>query len=255
MRIALLPILFYVALAPAGKPAAALFDDTSRDTLFVLVFTGELGAWDDETHEAWADLDYHLESAMAKLVWRRLDLSRDKDASAWKRWNPGGKFMFLMRYRGKTVLTSTGVLGYSEILEALQAKGLVPPYPLIPDGFVATYRAIDSAAGVQYDYEFLDSNFSLQRFTPDDGLSTWSGSYRMAIDTLKFHFKSTRGGGKEAPEEVRHSCQFTWSRDTLTLLNTCPVAKACDDKSRKAWSAIAGKPNARSDRLVLVRGR
>jgi hypothetical protein len=256
MRFAASVLLLCLSAVSGGKPHVSLFDDSSKDTLFVLVFPPDEGEVGDDGDEAWSDLEYHVGSALAKrALWRWIEVSREKDPADWKRFNPKSQFMFVMRYRGKTVLTSTGVLEDSEIIRALQANGLVPPYPLIPDGFVATYRATDSAAGAQYEYEFLDSTFSLQRFTPDEGGTAWSGSYRMAIDTLKFHFKSSRRDGKETAGDERHACMFTWTRDTLMLLNPCPVVKACDSYRRNAWTAIAGKGNSQSGKLVLIRSR
>lgn len=250
MRATLVLILSIAALAIAGESATGLFDGKS-DSLFVLVFPNE-----KDEGESWADLEYHIQSALPKeTAWRWVEVKRDRDAADWTRFNPRGNLMFQMRHRGRVLLQSDGVMMDTEVRPVLQAKGLIPPDPLIPGGFAATYRTADSAAGTRHEYEFLDSNFTLERESPREGHADWSGAYRMAIDTLKFHFKTSRRDGKEIAQQVRHACTFTWTRDTLTLLNPCPVLKDCDDTRRKSWRAIAGEAHAKSDKLILLRSR
>lgn len=246
--------LLLAGLAAASSADEARFDDASRDTLFVLYFPNEPLRGDDSDPESWGDMRYHVEEALPKgTVWRYVEVARDRDGAAAARHNPRGESMFQMRYRGRTVLRSSGVMTHSDIRKALQSKGLLPPDSRIPDGFAATWRRSDAL--FNYDYEFLDSTFTLARETPDGRWRVLTGAYRMSADTLRFHLKASREGDKPTPEDSRHLCTFAWTRDTLFLHNPCPVAKACDTPRRKSWQTLAGEGQDQTDKLILTRAR
>ena len=122
------------ASASAATPLVRKLTDKKTDSVYVVYFHDPADDTTDGWGEVMNDFEYHTGEALKPIRnWRMVTVEKREDKFAYRAFNPGDSLLFQIRWHGRQVMESAGVVDAEAMAAALRAVGILRTVPSDPD--------------------------------------------------------------------------------------------------------------------------